>query len=235
MNARLAIRTAAATAAVAGSILFPTAAHADVAPGGTTGAVQLVGTPSSLAAGAFTSDTVIRVMNEGSITLTANLFVVGMGTNGWTTVNTLTASTCVQSHLVHMNRTSSTAGALSGSVTFNSNVLGVATDLTFPGLPTGILTATDTIFGNPGTTYATGATGRGLELLPVVDRVTLPSAKTVNLTLTAGPDMDELRIITLCDGPPPIVPEAPYAVLLPASAALIGGFVLLRRRQLASA
>jgi hypothetical protein len=233
MTARLAVRTAAA-AAVAGAILLPTAAHADVAPGGTTGAVQLVSAPASLAPGALTSDTAIEVVNEQAVTLTATLTMVGMGTTGWTTVKTVTASTCVQSHLVHMNRTTATAGALTGSVTFNSSVLGVATDLTFPGLPTGILTATDSIFGNPGTTYATGATGRGLELLPVVDRVTLPSARTVNLALTAGSDMDELRIITLCDGPPPIVPEAPYAVLLPASAALIGGFVLLRRRQLAS-
>jgi len=49
--------------------------------------------------------------------------------------------------------------------------------------------------------------------------------------MQAGPDMDELRIFTKCDGPPPVVPEVPYVALLPLSALLVGGLVLVSRRR----
>lgn len=205
-------------------------ASADVAPGGTAGSVQLVAAPPSLAAGQVTSDTAIRVINEQSLTLTIAVAVVGVGTNGWTTVKTVAASTCVQSHLVHVNRATTTGpGTLTGSVTFNSDVVGVATDLTLLGIPVNLLSATDPVFRNPATTtYPTGTPGRGLE---TGDQLTLPSARTVNLSLAAGPDMDELRVITLCDQPNPVVPEAPFAILLPLSAAAVGGLLIIRRRR----
>lgn len=64
----------------------------------------------------------------------------------------------------------------------------------------------------------------------------LPSAKTVSLNLTTGGSdvVDELRIITLCDGPPPVVPEVPYVALLPVSALLVGGVVMVGRRRRAA-
>ena len=127
-------------------LVVPAAAHADVAPGGTTGAVQLVAAPPSLAAGAFTSSTAIQVINEQPVTLAVTVSFIGMSANGWTSVQTSAASTCVQSHLVHMNRASTTAGSLAGTVTFNSNVVGVVTDLT--GFLSGALALTDPIFGN---------------------------------------------------------------------------------------
>ena len=205
-------------------------AGATVAPAGTTGSVQVVASPPSLAPGAFTSDTAIRVVPEQALTLSANVTILGVGTNGWTGTKSMTAALCVQSHLVHMERATTGAGTLTGTVTFTTDVVGVATDVT--GLLTGALSATDPVFANPGTTYAAGATGRGLEVtIPLSDRVTLPSARTVGLTLRAGPDMDEMRIITLCDGPTPVVPEAPFAVLLPLSAAAAGFALLTARRR----
>ena len=38
--------------------------------------------------------------------------------------------------------------------------------------------------------------------------------------------MDELRVITLCDGPPPVLPEASVTILLPISGMAIAGVVL---------
>jgi hypothetical protein len=210
----------AAIVALTAPVLFAARSDAAVAPGGTTGSVQLVASPPSLAAGAFTSDTAIRVINEQSLTLVASVAVLGVSTNGWAGVKTLTASTCVQSHMIHMDRASGTGTlTLSGSVTFNSDIVGVATDVT--GLLTGALAITDPVFANPGTTYPTGLTGRGLELSPL-DAVTLPSARRINITLRVGTDMDELRVITLCDVASPVLPETPLVVLLPLSAAALG-------------
>jgi len=43
--------------------------------------------------------------------------------------------------------------------------------------------------------------------------------------------MDEMRIITLCDTPNPILPEVPRAAILPLTAILsLGAVMLLRRR-----
>jgi hypothetical protein len=214
-------------AVVAATLPLALTAPGYAAVAGTTGAVQLVASPPSLAAGAFTSDTSIRAINEKSLTLVASLNVIGVGSNGWTSVTTLAAGTCIQSHMVHMNRTSATAGTLAGTVSFNSNVVGVATDVT--GILTGVLSLTDPLFGNPGTTYPTGVSGRGLELSPL-DSVRLTAPKTITLSLTAGPDMDELRIITLCDQAP-VVPETRWSVLLPVSALLVGSAVVIVRRR----
>jgi hypothetical protein len=203
-------------------------AHADVAPGGASTGVRVVPSPPSLVAGQLTSDTQVSVINEQSVRLGVTVVVYGVGTNGWTTAKTVAASTCVQSHLVHYNRATVGSATLIGTVTFNSDVVGVATDATILGLPFAALSVTDPLFRNAGTAYPTGTANRGME---TGDRVTSPSARTVNLSLTTGSDMDELRVITLCDPVPPVVPEAPFAVLLPSSAVAATVALLTARRR----
>jgi hypothetical protein len=230
MARRARIITAVGVAVVAS---LASAAAGQAAVSSTTGAAQLLATsPASLAAGASTSDTTIAVVNEQSVVISATLSMIAMSTTGWNGVKTMTAGTCLQSFMVHMNRASATSGLLSGSVTFSTDVVGAVTDVS--GVLTGVLSLTDPIFGNPGTTYATGTSGRGLELVPTLDRVTLTGTRTVNLSLTAGPDMDEMRIITLCDTPNPILPEVPIAAILPLTAILsLGAVIFFRRRRLA--
>jgi len=204
---------------------------------GTTGAAQATAAPTSLMPGALESDSVVRVVTERSLTLSASLTVSIMDANGSITTKTLSAGACLQSHLLHFDAVgTSTAPSLSGTVSFSQPVLAVA-----PLTP--LLDVTDggsVPFGLPGTTYPTGTASRGVEpRIPVVnpngDLLMLSSPTTVGFTFRTD-GYDQARILTQCD-PAAVVPEVPSPVLLSISA---GGALALaaarrRRRDVAAA
>lgn len=75
------------------------------------------------------------------------------------------------------------------------------------------------------------------------DALTAPTADTLSLdlferstVLITDSKMDEIRVLTECDGPTPVVPEVGTSVLLSIGAAgAIGAVAYLRRRQVRTA
>lgn len=194
-----------------------------VAPAGamvttTTGAAQVVAPPVSVAPGALESDTAVRVITEGTVTLSASMTVAITDSSGNVTTKTMSAGACLQSHLLHFDAVgSSTAPSLSGTVSFSQPVLAAA-----PLTPLLDLTDSGTFpFGLPGTTYPGGNLTRGIEpRIPVInpngDLLMLSNPNTIGFTFRTD-GFDQARIFTQCD-PAPVIPEGPLSVLLPITA-----------------
>lgn len=199
---------------------------------GTTGAAQATAAPASLMPGALESDSVVRVVTERSLTLSASLTLSIMDANGSITTKTLSAGACLQSYIVHFDAMgTSTAPSLSGTVSFSQPVLGVA-----PLTPLLDLTDGGAVpFGLSGTTYPTGNATRGLEpRIPVInpngDLLMLSNPTTVGFTFRTD-GYDQARIFTQCD-PPAVVPEVQLPVMLSITAgATVAAVALIGRRR----
>jgi len=227
-------------AAVAGLAIVVTgivggAQPASAAVTATTGSAQIVSAPASVARNAFESSTLIRVFDESSITLGADLTVWMPNATGTMTQTTYAKRVCIQSHMVHMDATAAAPTvSLLGGATFSQPIVGLI-PLNIPILrpldntdPGGIVP-----FGKVGTTYGpAGNSGRGFEPIVTSDLLTWSAATPSTLGFRLGVDgFDEVRVLTLCD-PAALVPEMPLAVGAPLSvAAVLGAAMWWRRRR----
>jgi hypothetical protein len=202
----------------------------------TTGAAEIVPAPASAAVRATESSTNVRVFDERSITLTASLTVSFFNQNGALVPLTLTAGTCLQSHMVHFDEAVGQPAVLTGSATFDMPIVAlIPTNVSILGLPR-LLDITDPVFGVVGTTYpAPGDGGRGIEAFRG-DGLSYSAAQPNRLGFTLNTDgFDQMRVLTQCS-PEPVIPEVPLAAALPLTgAAVLGGWMLLNDRRAATA
>jgi hypothetical protein len=200
-----------------------------------TGSAAIVTAPASVARNAFESSTQIRVFDESSITLGADLTVWMPNATGTMTQTIYNKRACIQSHMVHMDTTAAAPTvSLLGGATFSQAIIGVI-PLNIPILrpldntdPGGIVP-----LGKPGTTYGPAGDGtRGFEPIITSDQLTWNAATPNALGFRLGVDgFDEVRVLTLCD-PPAVVPELPLAVGAPLSVvAVLGAAMWWRRRR----
>lgn len=233
-------RTFAAAAAMTAALLAVASSPAGAAVTGTTGQVVSVPPPSSVADGAYTSNTQIRVFAEKQVTLAASLTIAEVWTPTGKQSQTWNVGACFQSHLVHYDRASGD-GRVSGSVTFGQPVIAV--------LPFVVgLTATDALMGLPATTYPGIDPLRGFEPASALvaaaeaDSIVATNAVTLDFNLferstvgipplTSDSRMDQIRVLTGCD-PEPVIPEAGQVILLSlGTLGLLGAAVAYNRRR----
>jgi hypothetical protein len=183
---------AAPAASIMGVALGPRAACADIV--NTTGAVTVVAPPPSLSLGQFESATEIRAIREQSLVLSAPVGVeiktpgtyMSPGSPGF-----IAAGTAVQVYLFHEDIPGTGLITLTGSVTFDTPILGIITS-------EGGLDATDLSLGVPGTVYNTGEPLRGTFDSSPQDQITL-SADLRTVTFDAyrtSTYVDQIRVIT---------------------------------------
>jgi hypothetical protein len=147
----------------------------------TTGQVTVATPPASVKPGGWESDNQIRVFGETyNHVLTAPLAVGG---------KTIPAGTKVNSFYVHADKIGAvdTAHTYTGSVSFGSKILAIATT-------TADLQATTPRLGAAGVTYST-STDQGLEHNDIAGTGT--TVGKINLTLTVYNTSDAIRVITL--------------------------------------
>ncbi len=199
---------------------------------GTTGAIAVISSPPNVRLGFEESNSQIRAFAERQDeTLASNLSVdisapstVPNGSSINLTPGTIPAGTHVESWLLHFDPVGSpqSAVALSGSITFSTQVLGIE-------VLTTSLDSTDSLFGAPGSEYEGSEPLKGLELavglvgINTFDGITLSAdRKTITAILSTQMSLDEVRIFTAVP-----VPEPSTFVLLGAGAL---GLLALSRR-----
>jgi hypothetical protein len=191
------------------AILTTSVAWASIA--GYTGDIELVSPPQSVRLGAFESNSSVRVFTEREDVMLTRGVAVNIsspGSYGFSlTPGTIPKGTQVNSYYVHFDSVRSEIAYYSGTLTFDTDVLGLITYVSQR-------LACDSILGVPGTLYPGTNLPGDLEF--ATDRVTL-SADRRTLTLSGGTDIgiDQIRVITASASPPPDTdPSAPTTTAL---------------------
>jgi len=175
-----------------GSIV--TSSHADLVS--STGAVTVISPPpdvrfnigleSDTAAFFFTERTGFNLPSAVSVDIT------GPGTynsNASLTPGTIAAGTLVNSYFLHTDAVGSSAlntRIYTGSMTFNTDIIGVI-------VLSPQLTTSTAILGHPGTVY--DSVGQGIELGSPEDTVTI-SGRTLSFSFLTNLGADDIRIVT---------------------------------------
>jgi hypothetical protein len=161
----------------------------------TTGAAVETDPPESVIHQKHESDTEIRVFNElQSFPLESDLSVsiTSFGTYDGTpdlSPGTIPAGTVVSSHFLHLDPRKFNPVVLPGSVTFDSDIIGVI-------VLDDKLDGSDGVLGVAGTTYPSNDY-RGLELDVNRDLVIIdPDLRTLTVLFEAGENIDQIRVIT---------------------------------------
>lgn len=210
--------TAAACLGLAFSALWPSSARAL----STTGAIQLTPAPPSIELDAFVSNTVIRLIEEGTVLLSTDLAVdvTSPGTYNdpaQVTPSTIPVGTLVRSYITHFDSIDTQLVLnRSGSITFDTDILGIM-------IFDSTLDAADPVVGLGSVVYPTGLMFRGTEIsTQFPESVSLLDNRTFRIN-QMGVDLvsDSLRIIT-------IVPEPGTLILVTVGLS----FLALRRRRL---
>ncbi|SRR5579884_2922905 len=187
----------------------------------TSGQVVSISPPASVAKNALQSNTTDVVFQEqNGLALASPLAVNATKPGTYTSVASLTpgviaAGTVIQDYFLHSDPIDNSGLNFIGSITFDSNILGVIA-------LSGDLSSTDSTLGHAGTAYPTGDAGRGYELTgSTQDQFTIsPDMRTLSFNVHTYTDLDQLRVITS-------VPE-------PASVGLLGAalfcFALFARK-----
>lgn len=189
------------TAAQPGSITPDFEVGIAAGPVATAGALRVAGYPNwSLAESASESADTLAVFKErGGLQLAA-------GDTVWLEVSepgpvasdtsfspaALPPGTWVNSHVVHLDPPGDGTARARGSVTFDTNVLGVI-------VSDGGLEASHAVLRAPGVDYPVGLAGRGLEFAGAADADTVeisPDRRTVSVSAAAGSAIDQVRILT---------------------------------------
>lgn len=215
-------------AAVTLSMLLSCSAWAGITS--TTGAVVVSPAPADLREGAAESDTAILAISELQDVLLPqplplDITVPGtspFGGNANLSPGSVPAGSRVNSYLLHFDTLTDQSVAASGSITFNSAILGILA-------LTDTLHATNGLVGLPGVMYPQGDL-RGLELEQQpggtgggLDSLTLSAdRRTVSFDLQNVGAVDQVRVITA------VVPE-PMSIFLLAIAC--GSIAACRRNR----
>jgi hypothetical protein len=172
---------------------------AGAAVSGQCGTVVQVAAPPSLIPGSFEDTGRFRLVAEVRQRTLGAPLVVDFDRPGLYQADadlpsprpTIPAGTAVNSYLLHADPFGQPKPGLrlSASITFDSDVLGVAaTDAS--------LSAEDAVVGVAGSTYPTGTGDRGLELAPRIDFVRLVDGRTVEISVITSTVTDQIRVIT---------------------------------------
>ncbi len=207
----------------AGGIFWVTTAQGAVV---TTGDAIYIAPPPSVERGVFSSNTNFFVFEETTQTLTSDLDVDWLASNGGALSNggggTIAAGTGITSYFVHFSPETLVSGGVevSGDLTFSQKIIAVI--FSWQNLAT-----SDSVLGAPGTSYPTGNKGRKYESWDqnhsyLVDDYTLH----IN-TKAWAPLMDQARVITA-----PVPVPAALWLFVSGILAMIG---LNRRRKRAAA
>ncbi len=196
--------------------------------------VDIIAPPSSVTVSALESDNLVRVFREQVLDVPGGSVNVDMTLSGTVsqgsdlTPGSVALDGGVASYFIHYDTVSGTptsAVTTTGSITFNTPVLGLM-------LLNNTLDANDTVFGLPTTMYPTGVVPRGIEGVGIngataargVDDIITLSAdrRTVSFSFGTGASVDQMRVLT--------------AVPLPASlplfiSGIVTGVVTIRRRK----
>lgn len=192
-----------------------------------TGAALQIAAPASVVPNSgVESFTAAHVFNEQQNVILSGAVAVGATTPGFfdaladLTTGSIATGTLVNSHYVHADPVSSsqTPYTYVGSVTFDADILGVAS-------VNAELVGTN-FLGVPGTLYPTAATVNGIDYSELTDSFSISSdRRTLSFTLLAYAGADSLRVITA--GNTLAVPEPGAAGLVLAA---LGALALTRRR-----
>lgn len=202
--------------ALLASALFAAACSvsASAAIVGTGGAAIQVGAPATCVFGTFTSGSVWawdEQQNRGVSGLPCDL-TINPSNSGGPTPGAI--SGIIDSHFIHFN---DFTNAVTGSVTFNNPIVGVAYNNNF-------IDVADPVVGSFGTVYPTGNIWRGINSITPGGSFVAIAGNTItfNLQVVAGaPDFDQIRVYT-------------HPVPTPGSMALLGAGGMLvgaRRRR----
>jgi hypothetical protein len=136
------------------------------------------------------------------------------GNNYSPSPGTIAAGTRVDSYLIHSDPVGSGPQNYVASVTFGTPILGIIDTINR-------LASTDSLLGNPGTTYPGASTDRTLE---APDSLVWVSNHGLTLNFTTGAFVDEARVLVAT------APEPSTLVSCVTGAAKLVGFVWVRRR-----
>ncbi|MHC4415805.1 MAG: hypothetical protein ACYS0G_11020 [Planctomycetota bacterium] len=179
---------------ILGAVLATTSV-ANAAITDAAGAVVQISTPTSVLLGDLQSSTVIFSFNEReNLALPFDLWVDASEAGRYRretelTPATIPAGTLVNAHILHLDPIGSNVVELTGSLTFDQDILGlIVLDAS--------LDASDGILGAPGTLYPTGAAGRGFEGPHDIFTIE-PDLRTLTINnLRASTMIDQIRVIT---------------------------------------
>ncbi len=204
---RLLTILAAVALLVAGGIQWVRADISSVTP-----AMTLIAAPSSVTLNSLESNNDIFVFEEKQgVTVGVSLGVDFTSPGTYKKPADLLPASLVPgltvcSHLIHFDPVGTGLASSEGAVTFANDVVGVMTS-------DANLDASDAVVGNPGTTYPTGLTARGLELSPSSEVISLsPDKRTIRLSVRASTAVDQARVLTRCPQAPEPRPEWVYSV-----------------------
>lgn len=182
-------------------IYFSSTHNAQASITGVTGDVQLIAAPASVSLGALQSDTTIFAFNEAqAYTLTSDLFINGSGAGlhlgtGNAATEFIASGTMLNSYLFHVEPVNPEIKRFTGTVSFDSNILGIIFE-------TNELNLSDAMLGATGTSYSSG-NFRGFEgsgsgpCLGLYDCATISAnLREITLELGTGSQLDQIRIIT---------------------------------------
>ena len=169
-------------------------------PIATSGALRLLGYPRSLAEGELESlDTLFVLKERGGLRLAAGdsvqLEIMESGpvaSASSLSPAVLPPGTWLNSHVIHLDPPASGLASARGSVTFDTNVLGLI--VTDDGLE-----ASDAVLHAPGVDYPYGLAGRGAELTGLAggDSIEISAdRRTVTFVASAQSSLDQIRVIT---------------------------------------
>ena len=168
-----------------------------------TGDIQVISAPASVSLGELQSDTTIFGFNEAqSYTLTSDLFINGSGAGlhlgsgpGNTATDFIASGTKLNSYLFHVEPVNTDITRFTGTVSFDSNILGIIFE-------TNELNLSDTMLGATGTSYFSG-NFRGFEgsgsgpCIGLYDCATISAnLREITLDLGTSTQLDQIRIIT---------------------------------------
>ncbi|MDJ0660362.1 MAG: Ig-like domain-containing protein, partial [Crocosphaera sp.] len=161
----------------------------------TIGNTTEIAPPSSITLGSLESNSEAFVFLEQSglvlpSDLDVNITLPGNVTgSGSTSPGTVASGTVINSYFLHFDPIARNTATISGSITFNSDVIGVI-------FGNNLLNNTDSLLGASDTIYSTGLSDRAVDIAYYDDLALSEDLRTLSFDLRASDFVDQLRVIT---------------------------------------